>query len=211
LPILSVRKRTQIAVENDHGGRKLRLRRIPPSGVLCGFFPHRNQQRERLPPTPLSLLIKHLLLTGLSPTSFVAPTIDCLPAQWSRDRPCSAPNERAEIDRHSPRRKAIRARLPSSAIKESGYSKLCGWSAVPQALDMAALCEKCGRRHLVAYQVEPKEAWRLVVQDRWHNLCPSSFDAEAERLGVRFQFRGTRATSWGSVPGPSERTGKKQR
>ena len=60
---------------------------------------------------------------------------------------------------------------------------------------MVALCEKCGRRHLVTYQVEPKEAWRLVVQGRWRDVCPSCFDAEAERR-VRYQFRGTQATSW---------------
>jgi hypothetical protein len=52
-------------------------------------------------------------------------------------------------------------------------------------LGMATLCEKCGRRHLVAYQVEPKEAWRLVVQNRWRDLCPNCFDAEATRVGVR--------------------------
>jgi len=49
-------------------------------------------------------------------------------------------------------------------------------------------CEKCGRRNLVTYQVEPKEAWQAVVRDRWKSICPSCFDAEAELTGVHYQF-----------------------
>jgi hypothetical protein len=41
-------------------------------------------------------------------------------------------------------------------------------------------CEKCGRRNLVIFHVEPKEAWRTVMRDRWKSICPSCFDAEAE-------------------------------
>ena len=58
------------------------------------------------------------------------------------------------------------------------------------------LCEKCGRRNLVIYQVEPKEALRLVLANRWKSICPSCSDAEAEHAGVRYQFMGTRARSW---------------
>jgi hypothetical protein len=76
---------------------------------------------------------------------------------------------------------------------------------------MATLCEKCGRRHLVAYQVEPKEAWRLVVQNRWRDLCPNCFDAEAERGGGRYQFVGIRATSWSGATGPPRRVASRRR
>jgi hypothetical protein len=76
---------------------------------------------------------------------------------------------------------------------------------------MATLCEKCGRRHLVAYQVESKEAWRLVVQNRWRDLCPNCFDAEAERVGVRYQFVSIRATSWSGATEPFRRAAKKRR
>ena len=67
---------------------------------------------------------------------------------------------------------------------------------MPYILGMVAtVCEKCGRRHLVTYTVEPKQAWRLVVQDRWRALCPSCFDGAAERAGVRYQFVNVRAMS----------------
>jgi hypothetical protein len=29
------------------------------------------------------------------------------------------------------------------------------------------ICEKPRQRHLVTYQVEPKEAWRVIVQNHW--------------------------------------------
>jgi hypothetical protein len=57
---------------------------------------------------------------------------------------------------------------------------------VVRALDFGMstpLCEKCGRRNLVTYQVEPKAAWAAVVRIRWKSICPSCFDAEAERAG----------------------------
>jgi len=69
---------------------------------------------------------------------------------------------------------------------------------------MATLCEKCARQHLAAYQVEPKEAWRMVVQNRWRDLCSNCFGAEAELLKVRYQFVGMRA------PGPAKRPAKKR-
>ena len=40
--------------------------------------------------------------------------------------------------------------------------------------------EKCGRRNLVIFQVEPKEAWRTVVRNRWKSICPLCFDAEGK-------------------------------
>ena len=62
------------------------------------------------------------------------------------------------------------------------------------------LYEKCARRSLVTYQVEPKEAWRVVVRDRWKSICPSCFDAEAEPTPVRYQFIGTCAVSRSDSP-----------
>ena len=49
-------------------------------------------------------------------------------------------------------------------------------------------CEKCGRRNLVTYQVEPNDAWHAVMRDRWKSIGPSCFDAEAELTDVRYQF-----------------------
>ena len=34
----------------------------------------------------------------------------------------------------------------------------------------------------------PDKAWRLVVLNRWRNICPSCFDTEAEKAGVRYKF-----------------------
>jgi hypothetical protein len=49
--------------------------------------------------------------------------------------------------------------------------------------------------HLVAYQVAPKEAWRIVVQDRWRDLC---FDAAAVHLdGQRHPARAKQSLSHG--------------
>ena len=50
------------------------------------------------------------------------------------------------------------------------------------------VCGKYRRRNVVTFNVEPEEAWRTVVLNRWRNVCPSCFDAEAERAGVRYQF-----------------------
>jgi hypothetical protein len=58
------------------------------------------------------------------------------------------------------------------------------------------ICDKCRRRNVVSFQVEPAEAWRTVVLNRWKSICPPCFDAEAERAGVRYHFAGVQATSW---------------
>jgi hypothetical protein len=51
-------------------------------------------------------------------------------------------------------------------------------------------CSKCQRRKVVDYHVEPEEAWKLVVLNRWPigKLCASCFDAEAEKAKVRYSF-----------------------
>jgi hypothetical protein len=62
-----------------------------------------------------------------------------------------------------------------------------GFGARPRAITFAGMisaaphCDVCGRRNVVAYAVEPGAAWRTVVLNRWRNVCPSWFDAEAER------------------------------
>jgi len=72
-----------------------------------------------------------------------------------------------------------------------------------------SLCEKCGRRNLVTYQVEPQEAWRLVLANRWKSICPSCFDAEAEHAAVRYQLMGTRA--WSDASTAATRPTRKRR
>jgi hypothetical protein len=52
------------------------------------------------------------------------------------------------------------------------------------------ICEKCRRRNVISFHVEPKEAWRTVVLNRWRAICPLCFDAEAERVGVRYRLVG---------------------
>jgi hypothetical protein len=49
-------------------------------------------------------------------------------------------------------------------------------------------CDKCKRRNPIAFHVEPEEAWRTVVLNRWRKLCPSCFDVLAEQAGVAYQF-----------------------
>jgi hypothetical protein len=72
-------------------------------------------------------------------------------------------------------------------------------------------CDKCRRRNVVSFQVEPKDAWRTVVLNRWRTICPSCFDAEAERAGVRYQFVGVGAISWSDKPEPARRYPRKPR
>jgi hypothetical protein len=56
-------------------------------------------------------------------------------------------------------------------------------------------------RNIVSFRIEPVEAWRTVVLNRWKSICPSCFDGEAERAGDRYQFMGVRATSRSEKPG----------
>jgi hypothetical protein len=63
-------------------------------------------------------------------------------------------------------------------------------------------CQKCQRRHVVDYRVEPEEAWRTVVLNRWRILCPSCFDLMAEQAGVHYRFAEVEAVSWSERPPP---------
>jgi hypothetical protein len=76
---------------------------------------------------------------------------------------------------------------------------------------VANVCENCGRRNLVTYTVEPREAWRFVVLDRWRALCPNCFDAQAELAGVRYHFLGMKAVSWSGKAKQPKQSGRKRR
>jgi len=85
-----------------------------------------------------------------------------------------APSGREETDRRlcedkgawptietvRPLRKATRARCTS----------VCGNA---KSGDMVTpICDKCRRRKIVSFKVEPEEAWRIVVLNRWKSICP---------------------------------------
>ena len=63
-------------------------------------------------------------------------------------------------------------------------------------------CSKCTRRNPISFHVEPEEAWRTVVLNRWRIVCPSCFDAQAERAGVRYSFVEHEGQSWSERPVP---------
>ena len=63
-------------------------------------------------------------------------------------------------------------------------------------------CDKCKRANPISFTVEPEEAWKIVVLNRWRKLCPSCFDTEAERAGVRYTFANLEGRSWSDRPPP---------
>jgi PHP family Zn ribbon phosphoesterase len=67
---------------------------------------------------------------------------------------------------------------------------------------METACQKCKRRNPIGYTVEPEDAWKMVVLNRWRVLCPSCFDAEAEKAGVRYRFANLAGESWSDRPPP---------
>lgn len=77
-----------------------------------------------------------------------------------------------------------------------------GRGAQRYILAMAEHCQKCNRRNVVTFTVEPEEAWRTVVLNRWRVICPSCFDQEAERAGVRYSFANLEGMSWSDRPPP---------
>ena len=70
-------------------------------------------------------------------------------------------------------------------------------------------CDKCKRRNPIAFDVEPAEAWRTVVLNRWKKLCPSCFDVLAEQAGVAYTFIELEGQSWSERPVP-RRSGRKR-
>jgi hypothetical protein len=67
------------------------------------------------------------------------------------------------------------------------------------------VCAKCRRRNPVRFAVTPEEAYRAVVLNRWRIICPSCFDAEAEKAGVRYSFADLDGVSWSDKPAPKAR------
>jgi hypothetical protein len=69
----------------------------------------------------------------------------------------------------------------------------------------ADTCDKCKNASPISYRVEPEEAWRIVVLNRWRKLCPGCFDIEAEKAGVRYSFADLDGVSWSDRPAPKAR------
>jgi hypothetical protein len=63
-------------------------------------------------------------------------------------------------------------------------------------------CDRCKANNPISFEVEPPEAWRTVVLNRWRKLCPSCFDTEAEKAGVAYKFARLEGLSWSSRPVP---------
>jgi len=66
----------------------------------------------------------------------------------------------------------------------------------------ADTCDKCKNASPVSFRLEPEEAWKLVVLNRWRRLCPGCFDVEAEKAGVRYSFKDLDGVSWSDRPVP---------
>jgi hypothetical protein len=62
----------------------------------------------------------------------------------------------------------------------------------------------------VSFMVEPEEAWRTVVLNRWRKPCPSCFDTEAEKTSVRYKFTDVEPMSWSDQPSPRNRAKRKR-
>lgn len=69
-------------------------------------------------------------------------------------------------------------------------------------ISTAPHCDVCRRRSVVAFRVEPEEAWKTVVLNRWRNVCPSCFDIEADKARVKYTFVDVEAQSWSDHPPP---------
>jgi hypothetical protein len=69
----------------------------------------------------------------------------------------------------------------------------------------ADTCDKCKNANPVSYRVEPEEAWKKVVLNRWSKLCLGCFDVEAEKAGVRYSFADLDGMSWSDRPAPKTR------
>jgi hypothetical protein len=71
-------------------------------------------------------------------------------------------------------------------------------------------CDKCKNASPIGYRVEPAEAWRTVVLNRWRRLCPGCFDVEADKAGVRYSFVDLDGVSWSDRPVPKARPRRKR-
>jgi hypothetical protein len=70
-------------------------------------------------------------------------------------------------------------------------------------------CDKWKNASPVSYRVEPEEAWRAVVLNRWRRLCPGCFDIEAEKAGIR--YADLDGVSWSDRPVPKQSPRSKRR
>jgi hypothetical protein len=68
-------------------------------------------------------------------------------------------------------------------------------------------CDRCKRVSPVSYRVEPEDAWKTVVLNRWRRLCPSCFDQLAEQARVAYRYVDLQGQSWSeqAVPRRSKR------
>jgi hypothetical protein len=69
-------------------------------------------------------------------------------------------------------------------------------------------CDKCKRANTIDYRVEPEEAWKVGVLNRWNRLCPLCCDQFAE-MARRYSFVDVDATSWSDRPVPQQRRGRR--
>jgi hypothetical protein len=74
----------------------------------------------------------------------------------------------------------------------------------------ADACGRCKNRNPISFGVEPEEAWRTVVLNRWRTLCPACFDQLAEQAGVRYKFVKLEGTAWSDRPLPRESRGRRR-
>jgi hypothetical protein len=63
-------------------------------------------------------------------------------------------------------------------------------------------CDRCKANNPISFEVEPPEAWRTVVLNRWKQLCPGCFDLLAEQAGVAYKFVHLGGTAWSDRPVP---------
>lgn len=71
-------------------------------------------------------------------------------------------------------------------------------------------CDRCKRRDVTTFSVNPPEAYNTVILNRWRTICPSCFDEEAERGRITYTFKDLEAQSWSERPGPRN-VGKRRR
>jgi len=70
-------------------------------------------------------------------------------------------------------------------------------------------CDRCKRANPIDYRVEPEEARKLVVLNRWKKLCPLRLTS-SRRLRVKYRFADVEATSWSDRPAPAKRYGQRR-
>jgi hypothetical protein len=63
-------------------------------------------------------------------------------------------------------------------------------------------CDRCKANNPIAFDVEPPEAWRTVVLNRWKKLCPGCFDLLAEQAGIAYKFARLEGMAWSDRPPP---------